>query len=156
MPNQADAPGIPTGPNTAERIKRILIILAVLAAALSATYLTARLQGRVEVKAADERASSAEHQRDEARSKIMQLEARRRLHLAIVALDQRNFGIAESHVVAAAALLAKSNPPAPLGELQTAMQAVKLRASEDLGTERKKIESIIQRFDQLVPPADAK
>jgi hypothetical protein len=154
MPTQADAPGIPTGPQTTGRIKRVLIILLVLAAALGATYLTGRLQGGVEVKAANERVTAAEQARDEARGKVVQLEARRRLHLALLALDQRNFGIAESHLGVASALLAKSKQPASLAELHTALSAVKLRASEDLGSERKKIESIIQRFDQLVPPAD--
>ena len=156
MPTQADAPGIPTGPNATDRVKRVLIILAVLAAALGATYLTARFQGGREVKAAEERARAAEQAADEVRAKLLRLEARRRLHLALIALDQRNFGIAESHLVAASALIAKSKPPPPVLELQNAMQAVKLRASEDLGNERKKIESIIQRFDQAVPPSDAK
>src|SRR5262245_14459337 len=107
MPTQADAPGIPTGPNAAVRVKRALIILTVLVAALGATYLAARLQGGVEVKAAADRATAAEKARDEARSKLLQLEARRRLHLALLALDQRNFGIAESHLGAASGLLTK-------------------------------------------------
>ena len=154
MPTQADAPGVPTGPNTTARIKRVLIVLAVLTAALGATYLTARLQAGIEVRAAEEKASAAERSRAETHARLLQLEARRRLHLALMALDQRNFGIAESQLGAASGLITKSKPQAPLGELQNAMQAVKLRASEDLGSERKKIENIIARFDQLVPPAE--
>lgn len=134
------------------RTRRALIVLMVMVIAVFAAYVTGRLQGSAGTKAAEQRAASAEQAQSKLAERISLLEARRRLHLAEVALDQRNFGIAESQVTAAAELLAKSKADGGLAELRASIAQSKLRASEDVGAERKKVEGWISKIDELVPP----
>jgi hypothetical protein len=117
-----------------------------------AAYITGRVQGSAGTKAAEERAASLEQAQNKLAERIGLLEARRRLHLAETALDQRNFGIAEKHVAAAAELLGKSKTDGGLAELRTAIAQSKLRAGEDVGAERKKIEGWMSKLDELLPP----
>jgi hypothetical protein len=90
------------------------------------------------------------------RAKLGQLEARRRLHLALAALEQKNFGIAQTELERAAAFLDRSRPDAgtPVSKLQAQIKGYKIIASEDVSKEREMIQGWLRRFDELLPPAD--
>lgn len=139
------------------RFKRALIVLLVVAASIGIAYGAGRLQTASAVSSAEEQASQAQQGRSAAEAQLAQvqarLEARRRLHLALLQLEERNFGTAEQHLTAAAALLGKSKPEGELEQLRVAVAGARLKASDDVAAQRSKIAGWITRFDVLVPPA---
>jgi hypothetical protein len=132
-------------------------VLLVVAASVGVAYGAGRLQTSSAIDAAEENASKASEARTAAEAKLLavesRLEARRRLHLALLQLEERNFGTAEQHLSAAAALLAKSKPEGELEQLRAALASARLKASDDVAAQRSKIAGWISRFDALVPPA---
>ena len=80
---------------------------------------------------------------------IRQLEARRQLHLALLALDQRNFGTAQSHLHAAGALLegAANGDGAALAE---PLKAMNLVAVSDFSGQRERVLDFARRLDAVV------
>lgn len=129
---------------------------------LVVAYTVGRVQTASHVTEAEKKVDKAHEtqkqtstQLDSEKALVDRLEARRRLHLALLALDQRNFGIADAHMGAAAKLLARSQPAADsdLGKLEKQVGAFKLVATEDLAGQRQKILDMAHRFDELVPPA---
>jgi hypothetical protein len=144
------------------RWKKWAILGGVVIGALLASYVTGRLQtaariseaeGQAAEAASATRAGAAEAQGLLAR--VGRLESRRRIHLALMALDDSNFGIAQGHLGEAGALLAKTEASADtdLGKLGTALRGVKLVPTADQGAQRKQILDYARRFDELVPPA---
>ncbi len=138
----------------------ILGALGVLA--LAVAYTVGRVQtashvteAKHQVEQIDKSQKQTKGQLDSEKSLVDQLEARRRLHLALLAMDQRNFGIADQHMRAAAKLLGESQPAAgsDLSKLQQKVQSFKLVATEDLAGQRQKILDMVHSFDELVPPA---
>ena len=88
---------------------RIIIALVVALVIIVVAYGVGLGQGMRQARAVREMQRTAEDQRDAARlevttrdATIRELEARRQLHLALMALDERNFGIAQKHLNAAA------------------------------------------------------
>jgi hypothetical protein len=148
-------------------VSRKGVFIAVVAAlgAVGAAYGTGRLQGaaqvsRIEARAEEESKQSGK-QTDrlraklaDARSKLSRLEARRQLHMALVALDQRNFGIAQQHVGRSGRLLegSQSPPNSELGRLGQTMVSKRLVATEDLAAQRRELLAWAARLDELVPP----
>jgi len=151
------------GPATSgSRVGKLLTVLGLLLAALGVAYTAGRLHTASKIDEADERAGTALAERDRMRkdvaaeqATIQRLEARRRLHLALVAVEARNFGIAQGHLDAALALLAQGSTGAPAGfeQLQRDLRATRLVATEDLGVQRQRILDWVRRFDELAPPA---
>lgn len=136
------------------------VVLAILLA-----YVVGRLQSSAkidEIEANRERAIEAEQQTSAKlqadlaaeRSHSGRLEARRSLHLALSALDDRNFGIAETQLKNAANLLERSKlePGSELEKLKSGIAAYKLAVSEDLGAQRTQLLGWIKKFDQIVTP----
>jgi hypothetical protein len=144
------------------RVGKVLTVLGLLLAALGVAYVAGRLHTASKIDQADARAVAALDERDRARkdvaaeqAAIQRLEARRRLHLALIAVEARNFGIAQGHLDAAAALVAQAGTGAPAGfeQLQRDLRATRLVATEDLGVQRQRILDWVRRFDELAPPA---
>jgi hypothetical protein len=130
-------------------------------AALGAAYGTGRYQGKLTTDAAEQRASDKEAEKkratgefDAQRDRAIRLEARRRLHLAVLAVEERNFGMAEGHLAKAKALLGRAKGDAALDGLANELGAAKLSATDDLGATRKKLLDWVTAFDTAMPLAE--
>lgn len=137
----------------------MLILIALFVLALAVAYTVGRVQTASHITAAKHQVEQigksqkqTKSQLDSEKALVDQLEARRRLHMALLAMDQRNFGIADQDMNAAAKLLARSKPAGDLAKLQQQVAGFKLVATEDLAGQRQKILDMVHRFDQLVPP----
>lgn len=147
--------------------KQIAIGVSAAVVAIGVAWGIGRFQGNAKVEEAERRASAAASASASAvaassvaaeveRGKVARLEARRRLHLAIIALEDRNFGIAQEHVAAAKAFLlaAKGGDP-EVQKLATDLDAFKVVATEDVGDQRKAILAFCKRLDDAMPPPKA-
>jgi hypothetical protein len=152
-------------PNAKDRLKRGLLYGAVGVAVVGAAYGVGRGQGAMQLREAREgfEAQAAEHQREAeaareqavaARQVRAHLEARRRLHRAVLALDERNFGIAQAHLAAAAAMLEQSGKGAEARTLADELRAVRLLATEDLASQRQPLVKWALRLDEIEPLQD--
>lgn len=83
---------------------------------------------------------------------IRQLEARRQLHLALLALDQRNFGIAQSRLNAAAILLnnAGQGQTGGLADLAQRIRATRVVAAADFAGQREQVLESVQQLDTIL------
>jgi hypothetical protein len=172
----------PSGPPGRERVengsgplvaskgnrKTVLWSVGVALVAIGFAYGIGRLQTRAEIGGAEEATRKAEAVTRELERRLEQakaesaakdqvarrLEARRLLGGAVMALDERNFGIAEAALSTAAELLAKSAEGAPTGlaELQADVGKFRPVATEDVGAQRARVVAWVKKFDQLVPP----
>lgn len=125
--------------------------------AAGAAYVAGRLQTSSMIDAAEKETATAEQNATKQQAQASQLsqlllryEARRQLHLVLIALEERNFGIAKEHQSTAATLLQESAPPpgSELAKLQEAMLKYQLVAREDLSAERAVIQTWAKRLDQ--------
>lgn len=164
------SPSEKTAPSRAKvhsRRRTWLIAAGSVLAALLLAYGIGRLQGAAqldEVEAKAERALETEQQAssklqaelEAERSRASRLESRRRLHLALLALDERNFGTAQAQLAGAARLLEKSRleTGSDLDKLKAQLAGYKLVAGEDVGQQRDYLLGLTRRFDQLVTPAE--
>jgi hypothetical protein len=165
MPNTAKTVAVVPKARSRKRVWTIGVLAV--AATIAVAYGAGRLQasGKMEeLEAHSERAIEAEQSStaklqaevDAERARSTRLEARRRFHLALMALDERNFGIAQTHLQAAAALLDKSKPEpgSDLEKLRSAVAAYKLIAQEDLAADRQKVVAWVRQLDELMPLAE--
>ena len=148
-------------PEKSSRFKKVAIVGGVALATLATAYGVGRLQGAANTRAADERAQGEVDKREQTegalaseKARVQRLEARRRLHLALLALDDRNFGIAQEHVTAAGKLLTASAPEkdSELSKLASEITSEKLVATEDLGVQRGRLVGWARRMDAAMPP----
>ena len=147
--DQADSAISPQEPARGpSKVKRVLLGIAGFLVALGAAYGVGRLQGLSEVRGADARTVQAEQKRQAAdaelkleQQKVSRLRARLHLHLAVLALDERNFGIAQSEIEQTGRQLAEAGAgdKPELSKIATQLQAHKLIATEDLGAQRQKL-----------------
>ena len=94
-----------------------------------------------------------ERQAQSATRQARLLEARRRLDLTHVALEQRNFGIAEAHLRAAAQKLdAFAEGDGRLGQLAREVAQTQIGVTEDMSAQKQKVRAYINRFDEIHPP----
>jgi len=131
---------------------------------VGAAYGVGRFQGASKVQEADARASAAASASasavsstrvalDVERGKVARLEGRRRLHLAMVAMEDRNFGIAEEHLVVARKQLGGAAGGDPeLAKIASELEALKIVATDDIGEQRKKLLDYCRRIDNVLPP----
>ncbi|HEX9619258.1 MAG TPA: hypothetical protein VF989_03920 [Polyangiaceae bacterium] len=147
---------------SSSRLKQVTIATAGAAVALGAAYGVGRLQASKSIDAAEERTAEAvssreaeTRRRELERSALLELEARRRLSLCLIALDERNFGEAQAHLDAAAALLDKAGAgdQGPLAELKRKAGEFKLIATDNLGPQRQRVLNWMRNFDEARPPA---
>jgi hypothetical protein len=144
--------------------KGIGIGVVVALACAGAAYGVGRFQGSEKVHDAEARASAAASQSASAvgstrvaldieRGKVARLEGRRRLHLAIIAMEDRNFGIADENLAAARKNLAGAAGGDPeLAKVATDLEGLKIVATDDIGEQRKKLLDLCRRIDNLLPP----
>ena len=143
--------------------QQILIWLGVVVVCAGISYGLGRAHMAKQVEAAETKVQSSE-QKAQARSNdvkaeqatVQRLEARRQMHLMLLAIDERNFGIARRHQQAATQLLEGSQPPAnsELAKLGRDIAAFRLVATEDLGGVRATVLSWVRQFDQALPPRE--
>lgn len=162
MPTPASAEGgiLPQAAPKQSRLKRILVGLGAFLACIGIAYGAGRVQTQAQVHAAEQHANDLDAKRLAAlhdlraeHQKVQQLDARRHLHLSLLALEERNFGIAQSELAQSGKLLLDS-APAPnsdLGKLALEIQKHKLVATEDLSAQRQKLVGWARALDAAVP-----
>jgi hypothetical protein len=143
--------------------QQTLIWLGVLVVSAGVSYAVGRVQTAKRIEVAEAKATSLQ-ELAQARSKdvtaeqvvVQRLEARRQLHLMLLAIDNRNFGIARQHQQVVARLLEASQPAADsdLAKLTRDIAAFRLVATEDLGAPRATVLSWVRQFDQALPPRE--
>jgi hypothetical protein len=143
------------------KLKRFAIWSGAVLAALGAAYGVGRFQTAQLIDAAEKRTAQAletgkatEQTLIAERNNTKKLEARRQLHLALIALDQRNFGIAQERLAQASQLLS-GHSTGELEAVRAQLAASKLVATEDLEAQRGKILDLLRRFDAALPPVKA-
>jgi len=153
----ADATTHEAPQNAAGPWQKRLIWTGVMICAAGASYVAGRVQTSSLIDAAEKETAAAEQavtkrgaEVSQANQLLLRYEARRQLHLVLIALEERNFGIAKEHQATAAALLQESEPAvgSELGKLYEAMQKYQLVAREDLSAERMVIQTWAKRLDQ--------
>src|SRR5688500_3884663 len=87
-----------------------LIWAGVMLLASGASYVTGRVQTAARLDQAEKEATQRTADGAEQKRLLLRYEARRRLHLVLIALEAQNFGIAKEHQAAAARLLSQSQP----------------------------------------------
>jgi hypothetical protein len=80
-------------------------------------------------------------------------EARRQMHLALLALDERNFGIAQQHLRGASEQLNASSPASDLQTLARQIGDTSLIAAGNYGGQRLQVIELARRLDALLRPA---
>lgn len=172
LPPPEPAPGadstVSAKPALLERIKRPAISVGVVALALAGGFLWAKVVGdqalseaegtyeaTLSSKQASLHESDAALNRAQARGKI--LAAYRDLHLALMALEERNFGTSSMHLKQAGKRLATvAEPGAGQREVQTAREVAaeisdwRPDVTEDVGQQRSKVLGFLRRLDPLV------
>ena len=120
--------------------------------AAGASYVTGRIQTASRLDQAEKEATQRNVDVAEQKRLLLRYEARRRLHLVLIALEAQNFGIAKEHQAAAARLLLQSQPEhdSELFKLQAAMTKYQLVAREDLSKERQIVFEWVKRLDQTL------
>lgn len=159
-PSSAPEPESSSEPRPrASRLKKIAIIAGGITVACLAAYVTGRMQTSGRIDDAEQAAGELRTEKDRLREQldarqrdVFALEARRRLHLALLALDNRNFGIAQKQLRTGAKLLQQGPDTKALREIAEAMRTYDLTAVEDFGEHREHIVGWAARFDQAVPP----
>jgi len=122
--------------------KRTLIKLGILLVLLGGAYGFGRYQS-----------VQANSVLEQVRLQAQPLEARRQLHLALMALEDRNFGTAQKTLSLAGTMLAKGGPSEELAKLAEEIANYKFMAGEDISTDRQKLMAWTLRFDELLKPA---
>jgi hypothetical protein len=129
-----------------------------------AAYGVGRYQGVAKVNEADARATAAASASANAvsstrmaleieRGKVARLEGRRRLHLAMLALEERNFGIAQEQLAATRKELASAaGGDNELTKITSELDAFKVVATDDVGEQRKKMLDWCKRIDATLAP----
>jgi hypothetical protein len=83
-------------------------------------------------------------------ARVEALRARRSIHFALIALDQRNFGTAEREARDAGEGLAALGPSAPTyAEVAEQLQSFRPRVSDDTSEQRAHLLGLAKRFDEL-------
>jgi hypothetical protein len=147
------------------RRKSVVVGFLVSMACVAMAYGVGRLQGAMHVADIEGKAAEATHKSEAraraletelaaSRAKLMRLEASRQLYLSLVALDQRNFGIAQEHLHKASKLLVQSGPPpgAALAQIAKGMADDNLVATENISGQRDQLLCWATEIDALAPP----
>lgn len=131
--------------------KWIASAVAIGLAVAAVAYGAGRIQGLFEVAAVRaETAAAAEARRTE-RGRLSAFEARRELGLALLAVDDRNFGIARDHIRAAATKLRAAGLEDPgTAALAGDIEAADVEVTGDPAPQRARIRSLVDRFDQVL------
>lgn len=139
------------------RLKTLLWGAAGLVIAVGAAYAGGRLETRARIGELEEQLRQSEQSLEAVRAehaaerrRATELEARRQIHLALLAFEQNNFGTAQSHLRGASALLGGADPA--LNQLGAALGTLELSPALDLAAQRRAITELAAKFDELRPP----
>jgi hypothetical protein len=116
---------------------------------------------RRETAAAHRSAAAAAAQIAALLNQVRMLQARRQLHLALLSLDERNFGTARDHLVTAGRDLSAVQAPPPgsnlavLSRLAQELQSARLTVTENLAQQRQRILAWVHALDAQFPPEPA-
>ena len=153
--------------------KRVGMIAGAAVALLASSYGVGRAQGAHEVSRVEATARAAQARMDGSarnlRSQVERLEGevgrarhatalvegRRQLGLALLALDERNFGIAQGQIDAARAALRDvggADDPG-LGEVARSLAGLNVIAAGDFADQRARVLAIVRAFDLHLPAA---
>lgn len=135
------------GPSKA---KRILLGAAAFILSVAIAYGIGRFQLAGQVRDAEMRTQDAEQKLRSERHLVTSLQARRHLHLALLAVDERNFGIAQKELEEAGRLLAQASDKPEHAKIAADIQRQKLIATEDLGAQRQKLLAWTRALDALL------
>jgi hypothetical protein len=135
------------GPSKA---KRILLGMAAFIVAVGAAYGIGRFQLATQLRDAEGRTQEVEQKLRTEQQKITSLEARRHLNLSLLAMDERNFGIAQKELEEAARLLGQPTSKPEHSKLAAEIQRHKIIATEDLGAQRQKLLALTRALDALL------
>ncbi len=133
------------------------------AASLGAAYAVGRADAGAKTEAVRTAAAQAaeSHQEETAelaaqvqteRRRTVLLEARRRIHIALIALDERNFGIASQELNGAGSMMSTVQGAAdgPIAVLATRLHGYKTVVTNDLGTQRGEIVGFAKKLDAVL------
>lgn len=147
------------------RRRSLVIAFLISVAGIAVAYGAGRLQGAARISDAEAKTAEATQKGQSkaraleadlaaSRKKVLQVEASRQLYLSLVALDQRNFGIAQQRIKKAGQVLAQSAPSqgGALAQLAKAMVESNLVATENISGQRDEILRWATQIDALVPP----
>ncbi len=145
------APGHDGKEMSTDKIRGIIIGVALALMGMAIAYGVGRLQGATATASVQEELKTAEEEQKREASMLQDrvsalqrrvelLEARRQLHLSLIALDARNFGTAQGHLEQAASQLSNAKQATPgLEEIVAGLGALRLVASEDVAGERARV-----------------
>lgn len=159
----AEATTPPQAPRRS-RFRKFAWSAGALVVALGGAYVGGRLQSQARIDELNQNLVTAQSQLSELRGKeslqlqqLGELEARRQIHLGILAFDKNNFGIAQDHLRQAASLLESpaSQPDDALRALAGALRALELSPAVDLASQRAALVQLASKFDALRPPQPA-
>jgi hypothetical protein len=165
-PSSTTAP-VPTGGNKRssrlalkDRIMRVFIVVVTTTSVLFITYFSGqRANVGVAKRAQRERRAALDELTNERRKVaertdlLRRWEARRQMHLALLALDERNFGIAQQHLRGASEQINASSPPSDLQTLARQIGDTSLIAAGNYGGQRLQVIELARRLDALLRPA---
>jgi hypothetical protein len=145
------------------RARRIIALVLGFAVLLGGAYAVGRADAGSKTEAVKEQAAAAQatHQQATAnlaaqvqseRRRIVLLEARRRIHVALIALDERNFGIASQELDGAGSMMSTVEGAAdgPIAELSARLHGYKTVVTNDLGSQRAEIVAFAKKLDVVL------
>ncbi|HEY6557488.1 MAG TPA: hypothetical protein VI072_09445 [Polyangiaceae bacterium] len=124
--------------------------MAAFIVAVGAAYGIGRFQLATQLRDAEGRTQEVEQKLRTEQQRITALEARRHLHLSLLALDERNFGIGQKELEEAARLLGQPTNQPEHSKLAAEIQRHRIIASEDLGAQRQKLLAWTRALDALL------
>ncbi|MEN9578402.1 MAG: hypothetical protein RJA70_1411 [Pseudomonadota bacterium] len=131
--------------------KAALITLAVVAVLVASAYGVGRLETASQVEEAQLLAASAQQHAGNAEARALRLEARRQLHLALLRLEERNFGSAQQTLTTSVRLLRAGQPNEQLKALADAMGQYRVPVGEDVSGQLATLIKWVQEFDSAEP-----
>lgn len=139
------------------RFKRPLWLGGIVLLLVGGAYLGGRLQMQARLDSAGESLNTTRHalqaaeQREASQhQELRELEARRRIHLAIMAFEQNNFGTAQEQLRAASSLLGSGKQE--VASLAASLRTLELSPTLDLAAQRGALAQLASKFDALRPP----
>lgn len=140
------------------KIRRRSLVIAFLAAlgCVGLAYLIGWGSQRHQLNTVREGLETEAAQQDaritELEARVSLLEARRLLALSLNAMDERNFGIAASHLQSAGRVLSKSEAGTKPSEIAQEIAAFRLVATENLAQQRQPILNWSKALDEVIAP----
>ncbi|MFW6050050.1 MAG: hypothetical protein ACODAU_02680 [Myxococcota bacterium] len=150
----------------AKNVKTVLIPIVVVLVAAGIAYGAGRWQGSQQTEQVrselnetkqdlEARLTRAQTSLTQCRAQADQLEARRRIHMAMEELAALNFGYAQKHLASAGNVLAETAAEgSELAELAKEVEETEIQATGQLEQQRAHLRRLVTRFDEIVPPAD--